>query len=79
MLKNSHIVKEAEMKFQASCGSTLSKRLEIMNEMFMFARRFERHSDSPEDSPHVKMLVKLAKNFRDMRTKGSPECLKKPS
>ncbi len=67
MIKNAQLVKEAEMKLHRLSDLTMQQRLAIMSDMLLFARKFEKPIDCPENSPHVKMLVKLAKSFRSIR------------
>lgn len=77
MINNPNIVRDAELEYLASHIIPLKKRLELLDEMFLFARKFENKSIPPEETPHVKMLINLSKTMKKIGY--AQKCLKKPS
>lgn len=69
MIKNYKTVKKLELEYNSQNNLSLEKRLELLNEMFIFARRFENSTTDPEKSPHVQMLVKLTGLFKEAQQK----------
>jgi hypothetical protein len=67
MIKNYNMVKEAELKYQSSHKLSLEERFKVMDEMFLFARKFEKETLSPENTPHVRMLVNMTKSFKRIK------------
>ena len=64
MIKNYNMVREAELKYQSSHKLSLEERFKAMDEMLLFAGKFEKETLSPENTPHVKMLVNMTKSFK---------------
>ena len=64
MIKNYNMVREAELSYQSNNKLSLEERFRVMDEMFLFARKFERETVSPENTPHVIMLVNMVKTFK---------------
>jgi hypothetical protein len=67
MIKNYNKVREAELEYQSSHKLSLEERFRVMDEMFLFARKFEKECIAPENSPHVRMLVNMAKSFKKIK------------
>ena len=67
MIKNYNMVREAELEYQSSHKLSLEERFRVIDEMFLFARRFEKESVFPENTPHVRMLVNMAKAFKAIK------------
>jgi hypothetical protein len=67
MIKNYNMVKEAELKYQSSHKLSLEERFKVMDEMFLFARKFEKETLSPENTPHVRMLLNMTKSFKRIK------------
>lgn len=67
MIKNYNMVREAELNYQSSHKLSLKERFKVMDEMFLFARKFERETISPENTPHVRMLVNMATAFKKIK------------
>lgn len=65
MIKNYHMIREAEVEYQSNQKLSLDKRMELFEEMYLFTRNFERMEKTPpEETPHVKALIKLAAIFK---------------
>ncbi len=69
MIKNYKMLKKLEIEYNTQSNLSLEKRLELLNEMFIFARKFERSITDSEKSPHVQMLVKLTGLFKKAQQK----------
>ncbi|MFZ2655809.1 MAG: hypothetical protein WAX69_12840 [Victivallales bacterium] len=67
MIKNYNMVREAELNYQASQKLSIEERFKIMDEMFLFARKFEKEAISPENTLHVKMLINMTKAFKRIK------------
>ena len=61
------MVREAELNYQSSHKLSLKERFKVMDEMFLFARKFERETISPENTPHVRMLIHMAGAFKKIK------------
>ena len=64
MIKNYHLVREAEAEYQSKYKPSLQERLKILGDMYVFSKGFEKKCLSPEETPHVKMLIKLTNTFK---------------
>ena len=64
MIKNYHMVREAEMDYQSHQKLSIEKSFEILEDMYLFSRNFEKEDTPAEKSPHVQMLIKLADTFK---------------
>jgi hypothetical protein len=67
MIKNYNMVREAELNYQSSHKLSLEERFKVLDEMFLFARKFEKENVSPENTPHVIMLVNMVKAFKKLK------------
>jgi hypothetical protein len=67
MMKNYHLVKEAEAVCRSNQKLSLEERLKLVDEMYLFSEKFEKGYCEPECSPHVKMLIKLTDTFKRLR------------
>ncbi len=67
MIKNYNMVREVELSYQSNNKLSLEERFRVMDEMFLFARKFEKETISPENTPHVRMLVNMAKDFKTIK------------
>lgn len=63
------MLKNFELELNSQINSTVEERLALLDNMILFAKRFERPVLDPEKSPHVQMLVKLTSLFRKIRQK----------
>ncbi|OGV37056.1 MAG: hypothetical protein A2X48_04390 [Lentisphaerae bacterium GWF2_49_21] len=64
MIKNYHLVKEAEAEYQSKHKPSLEERFKLLNDMYVFSKEFEKEGLPPEETSHVKMLIRLANTFK---------------
>ncbi len=57
---------EAEAEFHAGNRLSLRERIRLLEDMYLFSKKFEKNSGPAEKSPHVRMLVKLTNTFREI-------------
>jgi len=70
MIKNHHLVIDAENRYLERSVTRPEKALRKVAEMYDFSRKYGfRSKISPEDSPHVQSLIKLSKRFSMLKTK----------
>jgi hypothetical protein len=64
MIKNYHLVRKAELEYQSQYKLSLEERLKLLDDMYLFSKRFEKCRLPPDKTPHVKMLVNLTNTFK---------------
>jgi hypothetical protein len=64
MIKNYKLLKEVELKIEATRHLTPKEALKIMNDMYEFAMKFKQGEQLNKISAHAESLINLVTKFR---------------